>query len=53
VIVHGKHTGHDLGVAAKGNEVEFSGVTIARLRDGKIAEAWNYFDFASMYKQMR
>jgi len=52
VIVRGKHTGHALGIPAKGNDIEFSGVTMARLKDGKLAEAWNYFDFPTMYKQM-
>jgi steroid delta-isomerase-like uncharacterized protein len=52
VTVTAKHTGHTLGVPAKGNDVKFSGVSIARLKDGKIAEAWNFFDFPTMYKQM-
>lgn len=52
VTVTAKHTGHTLGVPAKGNMVEFSGVSIARLKDGKIAEAWNFFDFPRMYQQM-
>ena len=52
VKVTAKHTGESLGIPAKGNAVEFSGVSIARLKDGKIAEAWNYFDFPTMYKQM-
>jgi steroid delta-isomerase-like uncharacterized protein len=52
VKVTAKHTGASLGVPAKGNTVQFSGVSIARLKDGKIAEAWNYFDFPTMYKQM-
>jgi len=52
VTVTAKHTGHSLGIPAKGNNVKFSGVCIARLKDGKIAEAWNFFDFPTMYKQM-
>ena len=52
VTVRAKHTGHSLGIAAKGKDVKFSGVSIARLKDGKIAEAWNFFDFPTMYKQM-
>jgi steroid delta-isomerase-like uncharacterized protein len=52
VTVTAKHTGHSLGIPAKGNDVKFSGVSIARLKNGKIAEAWNFFDFPTMYKQM-
>jgi steroid delta-isomerase-like uncharacterized protein len=52
VTVTAKHTGHTLGMPAKGNEVKFTGVSIARLKDGKIVEAWNYFDFPTMYRQM-
>ena len=52
VKVTAKHTGESLGIPAKGNKVEFSGVSIARLKDGRIAEAWNHFDFPTMYKQM-
>jgi len=52
VLVRGKHTGESLGIPAKGNDLEFSGVVIARLKDGKLLEAWNYFDFPTMYKQM-
>ena len=52
VKVSAKHTGESLGIPAKGNTVEFSGVSIARLKDGKIIEAWNHFDFPTMYKQM-
>jgi steroid delta-isomerase-like uncharacterized protein len=50
--VRGKHTGHSLGFAATQAPVEFTGVTITRIKDGKIAEAWNNFDFMKMYKQL-
>jgi steroid delta-isomerase-like uncharacterized protein len=50
--VRGKHTGDSLGFAATQNAVEFTGVTITRISDGKIVEAWNNFDFMKMYKQL-
>jgi steroid delta-isomerase-like uncharacterized protein len=50
--VRGKHTGDHLGFAASNAPVEFTGMTIVRIRDGKIAEAWNNFDFMKMYKQI-
>lgn len=50
--VRGKHAGDSLGFAATQAPVEFTGVTITRIRDGKIVEAWNNFDFMKMYKQL-
>ncbi|HEX8177354.1 MAG TPA: ester cyclase [Pyrinomonadaceae bacterium] len=29
-----------------------SGMTIVRVENGKIAEAWNNFDFMSMFRQL-
>jgi len=37
---------------ASGKPVEFSGVCITRIKDGKIAEAWNHYDFLNMYQQL-
>ncbi len=51
--VTGTHQGHDLGVSATGNPVDFWGMCIARMRDGQIVEAWNNFDFLSLYQQIR
>jgi steroid delta-isomerase-like uncharacterized protein len=50
--VRGKHTGDSLGFAATSLPVEFTGITIARIKDGKIVEAWNNFDFMKMYRQL-
>ncbi|HEX8119556.1 MAG TPA: ester cyclase [Pyrinomonadaceae bacterium] len=50
--VRGRHEGHSLGLAATNRPVEFSGITFARIRDGKIVEAWNNFDFMSMFQQL-
>ncbi len=50
--VRGKHTGHSLGFAATQVPVDFTGVTITRIKDGKIVEAWNNFDFMKMYRQL-
>jgi len=51
-VVRGKHTGNSLGIAATHTPVEFTGMTITRIRDGKIVEAWNNFDFLKMYRQL-
>ena len=50
--VRGKHRGDHLGIAASNAPVQFTGITIARVRDGKIVEAWNNFDFLKMNKQI-
>jgi len=50
--VRGRHTGDALGFAATQAPVEFTGVAIVRIEDGKIAEAWNNFDFMTLYKQL-
>jgi steroid delta-isomerase-like uncharacterized protein len=50
--VRGRHTGDHLGFAATNSPVEFTGITITRIKDGKIVEAWNNFDFMKMYKQL-
>ncbi len=49
--VRGKHEGEFMGRAATQAPVEFTGMTIVRIRDGKIVEAWNNFDFMTMYRQ--
>jgi predicted ester cyclase len=50
--VRGKHTGNTLGITATQTPVEFTGMSIVRIKDGKIVEAWNNFDFMKMYRQL-
>jgi predicted ester cyclase len=50
--VTAKHTSEGLGKPPKGNPIQFTGMTMARIKDGKIAEAWNNFDFMTMCQQM-
>jgi len=50
--VRGKHTGDNLGIAASQSAVDFTGIAIVRIRDGKIVEDWNNFDFMRMNKQV-
>ena len=35
-----------------GKAVKFSGNATIRVRDGKIAEAWNNYDFLNLYQQL-
>lgn len=51
-VVRGTHQGVLLGMAATNQPVEFTGMTILRVQDGKIVEAWNNFDFQTMTAQM-
>ena len=50
--VRASHRGDALGFAATERPVEFTGMTFARVRGGKIVEAWNSFDFMAMYQQL-
>ena len=47
-----RHAGELFGVQPSNRPVDFWGVTIARIRDGRIVEGWNCFDFLRMYQQM-
>lgn len=50
--VQGRHAGDSLGLKASQAVVDFTGMVILRVKDGKIVEAWNNFDFMKMYRQM-
>jgi predicted ester cyclase len=50
--VTGTHAGDGLGIAPTNQPVEFTGITIVRVKDDKIVEAWNEFDFMKMYSQL-
>jgi len=51
-LVKGRPTGNSLGVTATNAPISFEGVAITRIKDGKIVEAWNYFDLATMHRQL-
>ena len=40
------------GTTATGQNVHFTGMTCVKIENGKITEAWNNFDFMSMYQQL-
>jgi steroid delta-isomerase-like uncharacterized protein len=50
--VRGKHTGDSLGFAATQARIDITGVAIVRIRNGQFVEAWNNFDFMTMYRQL-
>jgi predicted ester cyclase len=50
--VRARHAGDALGGPATQRPVDFWGMTIARVQDGRIVEGWNCFEFLSMYQQI-
>jgi steroid delta-isomerase-like uncharacterized protein len=50
--VRGKHTSDSFGVTATNSPVEFTGITIVRIANGQIVEAWNNFDFMRLFRQI-
>jgi steroid delta-isomerase-like uncharacterized protein len=50
--VRGTHTGDSLGLPATKRTVAVSGMTIARIQNGKLVEGWNNFDVMGMMQQL-
>jgi predicted ester cyclase len=50
--VRATHAGDGLGFAATQRAMEITGIAIVRVKDGKIIEAWNNFDFMGMFQQL-
>ena len=48
----GKHTGIFVGIPATGKQVSMSGISIHRVKDGKLAEHWAQMDALSLLQQM-
>ena len=48
----GTHQGEFMGIAPTGNRVEMTGISIARLIDGKIEEIWENYDALGMMQQL-
>jgi steroid delta-isomerase-like uncharacterized protein len=51
-FVTGTHTGPGIMSAPTGRSTQFTGICIVRVKDGKICEAWNNFDFLMLYQQL-
>ena len=52
VLMTGTHTGNFYGIPATGKRVEFTGMFIARIENGKIVEHWGEEDSLSLLKQL-
>ncbi len=52
ITAEGTHLGDGFGIAATARRVKFAGIVIARIADGKIAEAWNSLDQLGLLKQI-
>ena len=50
--IRGRHEGELMGTPPTGREVEFSGLTISRCRDGKIEEEWELIDTMTLLRQV-
>ena len=48
----GIHEGELMGIPATGKEVAVSGITISRIKDGKVAEEWLNWDALGMLVQL-
>jgi len=48
----GTHDGDFFGVPATGNKVNITGVTLVKMKNGKIAVEQDFMDFLNFYKQL-
>ena len=51
-VVRATHTGEGIGLAPTNLPVAFTGICIVRTRGDKVVEAWNNFDFMTMFQQL-
>lgn len=50
--IRGRHEGELMGAAPTGRNVEFTGLTVSRCRDGRIEEEWELVDTMSLLQQV-
>jgi predicted ester cyclase len=46
------HEGEGIGVNPTNQPIDFTGMVMVKIKDGKIVESWNCFDFMTMYSQV-
>jgi predicted ester cyclase len=52
LTIHGTHTGELMGAPPTGREVSFSGLTVSRCENGRIAEEWEIVDTMALLAQV-
>ena len=52
INITGVHTGNFFGIPATGKRVEFSGMYMVRIENGKIVEHWGEEDGVSLLEQL-
>jgi predicted ester cyclase len=50
--IRGRHDGELMGTPPTGRDVEFTGLTISRCRDGKVEEEWELIDVVGVMRQI-
>jgi predicted ester cyclase len=50
--IHGTHEGKTLGIAPTGRKVTLSGMSVERLKDGKVIEHWEFPDLKGFAEQI-
>jgi len=51
-MVKGTHAGDGIGLRATNQPASSTGMCILKIEGGEIADAWNTFDFMTMYQQL-
>ncbi len=51
-ITRGTHTGEFMGIPATGQKIEFSGIIISRIENGKFVEEWEEMDIMGLMQQL-
>lgn len=50
--IRGRHEGELMGTPSTGRDIEFTGLTVSRCRDGRIEEEWELVDTVSLLQQV-
>jgi len=50
--LRGRHAGDLLGTPPTGNDIEVTGLTLSRCRDGRVAEEWELVDVTGLLAQI-
>lgn len=51
-VVAAIHRGDGFDRVSQSKPIHFTGMAMVRVRDSKIVESWNHFDFETMFRQM-